>query len=125
MKALVVGTILSFLGLSQVPVSWEIEAPPPQFSRVEAVVTAYTADASETDDRPWETASGSEVREGIVACPSRLAFGTRVEIAGKLLVCEDRMHRRFREGEYYDVFLASKSDALAFGRQTLEVKVYD
>lgn len=96
-----------------------------KYLEVSAEVTAYTADVAETDDRPWETASGETVREGIAACPARLKFGTKIEIDGRMLVCEDRMNPRLQMAENYDVYFASKSEAINFGRQNLTVKIYE
>lgn len=90
---------------------------------VKAVVTAYTSSVDETDDNPWETASGSRAREGVVACPSKYEFGTRVAIAGREYTCEDRMNRRYREAEHFDVWHESKAEAFAFGKQELVVAI--
>ena|SRR3990167_3858699 len=90
---------------------------------VKAEVSAYTSSVDETDDEPFITASGSVVRKGIVACPHRLEFGTKVEIKGKVYVCEDRMNRRYRDQENYDIWMTHKELAYEFGRQQLEVKI--
>ena len=87
----------------------------------EAEVTAYTSSEDETDDTPHITASGTTTREGIVACPRDLEFGTEVIIEGTLYVCEDRMH--FRNDGKYDIWMNSKDEAYEWGRKTVDVKI--
>lgn len=125
MKAIVVGTILlSFLPLIPSTTTYYQRIPERAFTEVQAVVTAYTSSKGETDDRPFETASGEHVKQGTLACPSKLAFGTIVEINGKEYTCLDRMNKRYRSVEAYDMWVENKQIAYQFGRQTLSVKVY-
>ena len=98
-------------------------APEEKVERVLALVTAYTSSVDETDDTPFETASGSRARQGVVACPSKYPFGTVVEISGVEYICEDRMGKRFRNDERFDVWHESKEAAFAWGVQTLQVVV--
>lgn len=90
-----------------------------------ATVTAYTSSVEETDDEPLITASGEMVRHGTLACPSKYKFGTVVSINGKEFICEDRMNKRFRHTERFDIWFESKSDALAWGKKELKIKVYN
>lgn len=92
---------------------------------ISAEVTAYTASVEETDDRPREMASGDEVHEGAIACPSRYHFGTMVMIEGKQYICKDRMHKRFRDGNYFDVFTNNKEDAISYGRKQVIAIIYN
>ena len=97
-----------------------------QIARVEkvlAIVTAYTSSVDETDSRPWETASGSIAGYGSVACPDRLAFGTRVVIDGKEYTCDDRMNIRYRDGDHFDIWKETKAKAFIWGRQVMEVEI--
>lgn len=98
------------------------EAPKGQM--VQAVVTAYTSSIEETDDNPWETASGTKPGPGTVACPDRLPFGTVIEIEGRRFTCEDRMNKRYRESDHYDVWVESKEIALNWGKKELEIIVH-
>lgn len=91
---------------------------------VEAVITAYTSSVDETDEDPFITASGSTVRQGTLACPSKYQFGTIVEINGNHYTCEDRMNKRYRQTERFDMWVESKQIAYAWGKQQLQVKVY-
>lgn len=101
-----------------------VEAAETNTEVIEGEVTAYTSSVEETDDRPLEMASGDKVYDGAVACPSRYHFGTMVRIEGKQYVCEDRMHRRFRDGNYFDIWLSDKKEALSFGRKHVKVIIY-
>lgn len=125
MKSIVVGTILLGVVLPLIPSFPETyQAPPRTFTEVQAVVTAYTSSKGETDSRPFETASGERVKPGTLACPSKLAFGTVVEINGQQYTCLDRMNKRYRNVEAYDVWVESKAVAYEWGRQMLPIKVY-
>jgi 3D (Asp-Asp-Asp) domain-containing protein len=100
--------------------------PPPKVVReLPVIITAYSSTESQTDDTPFITASGSYVRDGIVA-NNLLPFGTKIRIpdvyGDKIFVVEDRMNRK--KGYYHvDVWLADYWQALSFGakRTTIEV----
>lgn len=130
MKGIILGFICSFVLLSFIPnvtvVSFvrKDHTPEKAFKLVRAEISAYTSSIGETDDNPFETASGSTVHVGTLACPSKYKFGTEVEIAGKLYICEDRMNKRYRDKENFDVWTESKKQAFSIGRQELAVKVY-
>lgn len=97
----------------------EVEAP--QNAKIEAEFTAYSAGDGYT---PGITmASTKEVYEGAMACPSKYDFGTKIKVNGKTYTCEDRMAKRFRDGEYFDIYMYSQDEAIEFGRQTLEYEV--
>lgn len=91
---------------------------------VNATVTAYTSSVDETDENPFETASGSTVSRGTLACPSKYPFGTVVVINGKHYICEDRMNKRYRDTERFDIWKETKADAFAWGKKELQIKVY-
>lgn len=91
-------------------------------------MTAYTAGPESTGKAPGHpaygiTASGTRVREGVTAaCPPEMPFGTRVHIEGVgERVCQDRGGAI--KGRRLDVYIADRSEALRFGRQTLEVEI--
>ena len=102
-----------------------VKPPDDPFLWVHATVTAYTSSPDETDDTPDITASGTKTHHGTIACPSRLAFGRKVEILGKKYTCEDRMHARYRDIEMYDIWFETKAEAYKFGTQKLIIKIYD
>lgn len=90
-----------------------------------ANVSAYTSSTDETDEDPGTTASGTTPERGTIACPSKYDFGTRVIIRGKTYICEDRMNSRYRKTEHFDIWVASKSEAYRWGRQTLKIEIMD
>jgi len=93
--------------------------------KINAEVSAYTASIEETDSTPTITASGTTTTKNrTIACPSRYEFGTKVRVKGKQYICEDRMNKRYRHGNYFDIFLEEKEDAFEFGRQQLTVYIY-
>ena len=87
-------------------------------------ITAYSSSADETDDTPFITASGTEVRDGIVAT-NAIPMGTSVRIpqifGDKIFVVEDRMHRRFTDR--LDIWMPSKAEARLFGKKIAEVEI--
>jgi len=100
------------------------------FSTVTATITAYTSDPAETDDTPCISASRVNIcksKMNIIACPRKYDFMTRVEIENKQYFCLDRMGtEEYRNGDYFDIYFGmDKQGALIFGRQTLEVKIYN
>lgn len=92
---------------------------------VESVyITAYSSRPQETDDTPFITASGSHVRDGVVAA-NWLPFGTRIRIpalfGNKVFIVEDRMHRR--NADKLDIWFASTKDAIHFGVKKTKVEI--
>lgn len=90
---------------------------------VSATITAYTSSIDETDNDPFITASGSTVKRGTLACPSKYKFGTVVIIEGNKYTCEDRMNKRYRHTERFDIWVESKSEAYDWGKRELQIKV--
>ncbi len=89
-------------------------------------VTAYSSTVDQTDSTPFITASGTDVRDGIVAC-NFLRFGTRVRFPNiygdKVFVVEDRM--ALKNSHKIDIWFSSREDANQFGVQTLKVEVLE
>lgn len=87
-------------------------------------ITAYSSTPEETDDTPFVTALGTEVRDGVIAT-NLLPFGTKVKIPSlfgdKIFVVEDRMHRR--KENFLDIWMSSKEAAQVFGINFAEVVV--
>ena len=86
--------------------------------------TAYTSRVQETDDTPFITASGSTVRDGIVAA-NFLPFGTEIKIpklfGNKIFVVEDRMSPK--KGYHIDIWFPSRPEALEFGAHLTYIEV--
>ena len=81
-------------------------------------VTAYSK-AETCPDRECITSSGKVASKGLVACPRAFQHGTRIGIKGKEYECAERTAKRF-DGRI-DILMDSYQEALAFGRQKLEV----
>lgn len=107
--------------------------PRPIVKKVETkpfIVTAYTAGQESTGKLPGDkgygvTASGRRAQEGITAaCPPYLEFGTVLYIEGLgRRVCQDRGGAI--KGRHIDVFMTSLGRARQFGRQVLDVRIFD
>jgi 3D (Asp-Asp-Asp) domain-containing protein len=85
--------------------------------------SAYTAAADECGKSDGMTASGLMVTEKrTLACPREYPFGTIVSIEGMgEYRCEDRGGAI--KGNHFDIYVKTKSQAFAFGRQNLTAKV--
>lgn len=93
-------------------------------------VTAYTAGYESTNKHPGDpwygiTASGEIVQENhTIACPQALPFGTKIHIPqlDETYVCEDR-GSAITNGRL-DIYIEDLQEALEFGVQQLQVKVW-
>jgi len=94
-----------------------------EYETVVATITAYTSSVDETDDTPFITASGVSTGRGVIACPEKYKFGTKVEINDTLYTCEDRMNPRYRGQERFDIWVVTKNEAYKWGVRTLKVRV--
>ena len=99
-------------------------AAAPKTMRV--VLTAYSSTPDQTDSTPFTTASGTRVRDGIVAS-NFLAFGTKVQIpeifGDKVFTVEDRMAKK--HSDKIDIWFAERYLAKRFGKQEAEVVILD
>ena len=68
-------------------------------------------------------ADGTNTRTGAIACPSKYSFGTQVQIGDDKYFCADRMNKRYRDSEHFDIWVESKEKAFAWGRRTLTIKI--
>lgn len=87
--------------------------------------SAYTAAANECGNNKGITSSGLKVEEGrTLACPPEFPFGAKIYIEGVgERRCEDRGGAI--KGNHVDIYMETKSDAFAFGRQLLEAYVVE
>ena len=95
--------------------------------KMKVVITAYSSTVWQTDNTPFVTAAGTEVREGIVA-NNLLPFGTRVRIpelyGSKIFMVEDRMH--YTKGYYHvDIWFPSYDEALNFGAKQTYIEILE
>lgn len=87
--------------------------------------TAYTSDVWQTDATPFITASGTTVRDGVVAA-NFLPIGTKVKIPDKygdqIFVVEDRMNARY--SRRLDIWMDNIEQARRFGVQKIDIEIY-
>lgn len=119
---LMVFTIYAILELFNAGTTYAAQEPSEPAGTI-AIVTAYTSSVDETDDTPFITASGERTKRGVLACPKKYEFGTKVLIEGRQYTCADRMNQRYRDKECFDIWVETKSEAFDWGRRTLEVKI--
>lgn len=117
-------------------VSRAASAPVVRSSGRSAVVhsTAYNSAPNQTDSSPYVTATGTRVRSGVVALSrdllARFPYGTRITIEdlsgrygsvlrGRVFVVEDTMHPRI--GNTVDVWMGSRSEAMAWGTRNIRI----
>ena len=95
--------------------------------KIKVVITAYSSTPEETDDTPFTTASGTEVRDGVIA-NNMLPIGTKVRIpelyGDKVFTVEDRMNRR-KSDYHFDIWFPEKQLAINFGVKTAEIEVLE
>lgn len=117
-----------------VPADFKVDAPVNRLPEVEdqpvrrvirLTVTAYSSTVDQTDGDPFTTASGSRVRDGIIAY-NYLPFGTRVrfpDIFGdKVFVVQDRLNAR--AGQYLaDIWMPSREQAKQWGHKVLRMEI--
>lgn len=91
---------------------------------VKILATAYSSSVDETDDTPFITASGSHVRNGVIAA-NFLPFGTNVRLPAvfgdKVFTVEDRLKDSYNDR--VDIWFLSKGEALKFGVQVTEMEI--
>ena len=112
----------SLLALSN-PLSPE----PKVVKKINVLATAYSSTPWETYGDPFITASGTYVKDGIVA-NNQWPFGTKIrfpELYGdKIFVIEDRMH--WRKGSYhFDIWFPSHRQAKNFGAKRTYIEVLE
>ena len=100
------------------------ETPKRVVSKVLVVITAYSSTVWQTDDTPFITASGTQVRDGIVAT-NILPMGTMIKIpdlyGDRVFVVEDRMHPR--KNYQVDIWFPDYLTALNFGAKYSYIEV--
>ncbi|MCP6726958.1 MAG: 3D domain-containing protein [Patescibacteria group bacterium] len=91
---------------------------------IPVMVTAYSSTESQTDSTPFITASGTWVREGIVAA-NFVPIGTRIKLpelyGEKVFIVEDRMHPRKKY--QVDIWFPSYIEAKNFGAKLVDVEI--
>jgi len=95
--------------------------------KIKVVITAYSSTPDQTDDTPFTTASGTEVRDGVIA-NNMLPIGTKIRIpelyGDKVFTVEDRMNRR-KSNYHFDIWFPNRELAVNFGVKTAEIEVLE
>ena len=96
--------------------------------RIKVEISGYTLSIEETDDRPWETANGADLRKPsnrYTVASNDLPFGTRVIFPSidpyTEYVVQDRMNGRYKEEKTgkinVDIFMGEGPEAKASAKQ--------
>ena len=95
------------------------------FSKM-VIVTAYSSTPDQTDSTPFTTASGTNVRDGVIAS-NFLKFGAKVQFpklyGDKIFVVEDRMAPK--NNHKMDIWFPDRQSAKQFGVKFTEVVILD
>jgi 3D (Asp-Asp-Asp) domain-containing protein len=92
--------------------------------------TGYSSTPDQTDSTPFITASGSTVRDGIIAANfhidgRRVPFGTKIRIpdlfGDKVFVVEDRMNSRYTSN--IDIWFPERGLAQRFGSHLVNIEI--
>jgi len=90
----------------------------------DATLTAYSSTPDQCSGNPFITASGTGVRDGVIAC-NFLRFGTRVRFpqlyGEKIFVVEDRM--AVKNSHKMDIWFVSRDQARQFGIKIAKVEI--
>lgn len=93
-------------------------------SRMWLFITAYSSTPDQTDDTPFITASGSHVRDGVVAA-NFLPIGTKIRFptmyGNKVFIVEDRMNSRYTYR--VDIWMRTREEAKQFGLRNLPIEI--
>ena len=91
---------------------------------INITVTAYSSTPDQTSGDPFITASGTRVRDGVIAA-NFLPIGTKVRLpekfGDKIFVVEDRMHSRY--WYYADIWMPSREQAKEWGVKYLKMEI--
>ena len=120
-------SLITVQGNSILAISDHFSPEPKVIKKMKVVITAYSSTIWETDETPELTASGSVVREGIVA-NNGLPIGTKIKIpelyGDKVFVVEDRMSRQ--KGKYHvDIWFPSYFEAKNFGAKRTYIEILE
>ncbi|MFH1207809.1 MAG: 3D domain-containing protein [Patescibacteria group bacterium] len=91
---------------------------------VNLTVTAYSSTADQCGSTPFTTASGTQVRDGIIAA-NFLPIGTKVrfpdQFGDKIFIVEDRMAARFNKRA--DIWMPSRELAIQWGVRHIKMEI--
>jgi 3D (Asp-Asp-Asp) domain-containing protein len=86
------------------------------------LVTGYSSTPDQCWGDPFQTASGTRVHRGTMACPPQYPFGTKIEIENVgTFICEDRGGAI--KGSHFDMWFTSRGEALNWGKRVMLAKI--
>ncbi len=89
-------------------------------------ITAYSSTPEQTDSTPFITASGSFVKDGIVAC-NFLGFNTKIKIpelyGDKIFTVKDRMAKK--NSHKIDIWFPTTEQAKKFGVKKVRIEIIE
>jgi len=105
----------------------DVEESLPAVRTLKTTMTAYSSTPGQTDSTPFVTASGSCVRDSVVAS-NYFRIGTKIRLpelyGDKIFVVEDRMNARYTNR--VDVWMKDIADARKFGlKRNVHVEVVE
>ena len=99
----------------------------PVLKKMVVRASAYSSTVDQCDGDPFTTASGTKVRDGIIAV-NGLPFGTLVRIPShygdKIFVVEDRMNARWGNNRI-DIWMPNRGAAMDWGVRTVTIEILD
>lgn len=97
----------------------------PAKKTVWVTVTAYSSTVDQTDSDPFTTASGAQVRDGIVAW-NGVPFGTTLRLSShfgdKIFVVQDRLNARASK-YHVDLWMPTREAAKQWGARLVKVEI--
>ncbi len=97
---------------------------------ISVLATGYSSTPDQTDDSPFITASGTHVRDGIIAANfyingKKIPLGTLVKIpqlyGDRIFIIEDRMNSRYTNN--IDIWFGDRLSALQFGAKRVKIQI--
>jgi 3D (Asp-Asp-Asp) domain-containing protein len=117
------------LAIAQDNTVLSISSPVPSadIKKLKVIITAYSSTVWQTDNDPFITASGKEVRDGIIA-NNLLPFGTRIMIpelfGSKIFTVEDRMSWK-KSNYHFDIWFPEYVQAKNFGAKVSYIEILE
>ncbi len=94
----------------------------PPKGEVNILVTGYSSTPDQCWGDPFQTASGTRVHDGTMACPPQYPFGTKITIERKgTFVCEDR--GGVIKGNHFDMWFPSRQAAMNWGKRIVVAEI--
>jgi len=89
------------------------------------IATAYSSTKDQTDSTPFITASGTHVRDGVIAA-NFLPIGSMIKIpeifGNKTFIVEDRMNQRYGSSRI-DIWFSERDMAKEFGIKKVKIEI--